>query len=377
MKSRERILNTFSGERTDRIPVSPFIWLNYINEILEKNYSLDDEIIDVKLHGIYRDLGFDSMIRTCTMDMISPVIATSGDWRVSTEELASGGNKRSVITTIRTPERELRGVVKHDRVNAFTEVSAETEHFIKDEEDFACFLKYQPPVPDFDCSRVSRTKEKLGDDGVVAPWLPSIFNTLSRLRKLDDLICDALVNQDFFFAMMEYYCERTVRAAIQLARVSDIVTYEGNIANGSMVGPDYFIKYLLPYEKRVIDAIKANGAYVLFHNCGDCDSMFGAYNLLGIDALETLTPPPFGDADVDHAIRILDQDMTILGNIDQIEFLRTAKSREVHDRAKELILKFKKRGKFILATSDYLSNGTPHENLKELLEAAIQYGSYE
>lgn len=373
---RQRILDTFRGEKTDRIPVSPFIWLSYVNQFHKSNYQLRDEAVDLKLHEVYRHFGMDSMVRTCTFDLVSPNIAVSGEWQVAVREEATGFNKRTVTTTIRTPERELREIKVFERISQYSEIEAEAEHFIKDEDDFRQFVKYQPAVPQFDCSRIARTKAAIGSEGVVAPWLPSIFNTLSRLRKLDSLICDAIADPDFFNDMMEYYCIRTVQAARQLAAVADIITFEGNIANGSIAGPDYFESYLLPFERRVTEAIRSAGAYVLFHNCGDINNMFEVYNKLGINALETLTPPPYGNADIHHALATLDKDIVILGNIDQIDFLNQAKPEEVEERVADLVRTCKGRGRFILATSDYLEEGTPEKNIRALVNAAVEYGKY-
>lgn len=376
ISSRQRILDTFHGVKTDRIPVSPFIWLSYVNEFYETDYKLSDEIVDQKVHEIYKHFGFDSMVRTCTLDMVSPTIASSDDWQVSIREETKGNDKRTVTTTIKTPERELRSVETFERFNKYQEISAETEHFIKDEADFRQFAKYQPKVPQIDCSRVTRIKAAVGSEGVVAPWLPSIFNTLSRLRKLDDLICDAITDPMFFKDMMEYYCLRTIEAANQLSIVSDIVTYEGNIANGSMTGPAYFEEYLLQYEKQVVEAIQSAGALVLFHNCGDINNMYDVYNELGIDALETLTPPPFGNADIYKALDVLNKNIVIVGNIDQIDFLKKANPEDIIKRVANLVEICKKRGRFILATSDYLETGTPEENIKALEKAVSQYGNY-
>jgi len=57
-------------------------------------------------------------------------------------------------------------------------------------------------------------------------------------------------------------------------------------------------------------------------------------------------------------------------------FLKNASAEEVKDRVKKLLCKVKPRGNFILGTSDYLSEGTPYENIKALIEAGYEYGSY-
>ena len=45
------------------------------------------------------------------------------------------------------------------------------------------------------------------------------------------------------------------------------------------------------------------------------------YNQLDIDVWGYLTPPPFGDVDLDKALQVIRPDLVLRGNIDQVEFL--------------------------------------------------------
>ncbi len=376
MNSRRRILSVFEGRKPDRIPVSPFIWVNFVNAFCGTRLSLDAEELDERLFDVYRSLGFDTMLRSCHPPGLHSIgEQDSKNWSVSEREEKTGERQRRVTTTIRTPERELRQVKEYKRVTDYDEISAETEWFIKDREDFLQFVKYQPPLSVRDDGRIRRAKELLGEDGVTAPWLPSVFNTVSRLRRLDDLLADAYDEPEFYDEMMSWFLRRQIPQGRLLARAgADIVTYEGNIANGSLAGPAFFREHVLPYERKGVAAIREAGAYVLYHNCGDTNSMYEVYNELGISALETLTPPPYGDADIRRAMEALDRDMALLGNIDQIDFLMTADPETVRERVRALLEAVKERGRFILATSDYLTENTPVANLAAMRDACVEFG---
>jgi uroporphyrinogen decarboxylase len=378
LTKRERLLRTFRGIEIDRIAVSPFIWISFTNEFCNANMSATDEDLDEKLIEVYNYFDFDIMHRTCTIwDMFSQQFLDNKNWRVSIQEEKISNEKRKLITTIKTPEAELREIKEFQKVSKYDEISAETEHFIKSEEDFIQFIKYQPPVPQYDCSRIKRTRDMLGNDGITAPWVSGVFNTLSRLRKLDDLIMDAYTDPDFFRDMIDYFTQRQIKACIQVAEAgADVITIEGNIANGTMVGPRYFKENIMTYEYRIIKAIQAKGSFTLYHNCGDSNSMLSTYNLMGFDALESLTEKPFGDVDIDYAFSILDKNMTLIGNIDQIEFLKSASRDDIRGKVKSLLDRAKNRGRFILSTSDYISEGTPYENIKAFCEAGIEFGGH-
>jgi uroporphyrinogen-III decarboxylase len=122
--------------------------------------------------------------------------------------------------------------------------------------------------------------------------------------------------------------------------------------------------------------VKELGAYYLYHNCGDAASLLDQYSKIHMDIYESLTQPPYGDTVLEEALAKIDRSITLCGNIDQIEFLKKATPAEVSDKVKRVLELAKKRGNFILGTTDYFSEGTPHENIKAMAEAALEYGVY-
>ena len=65
MKARERILRSIRCLEVDRRPVSPFIWVNFVNWFFSSGYRLSDEALDERLFYIYRYFAFDPIVRTC------------------------------------------------------------------------------------------------------------------------------------------------------------------------------------------------------------------------------------------------------------------------------------------------------------------------
>lgn len=375
LSNRKRLLRTFKGQEIDRFAVSPFIYVNFANEFHKMNISLANEAIDEKIADIYRFFGFDTMLRSCTiLDIFNLAYLDSKNWHVTVNEAIIDHKKRILTTIIKTPEREMREIKEFVKISECDEISAEIEHLIKDEEDFKQFVKYQPEVPKYNCTRIKRAKDIIGDEGIVAPWVSGVFNTLSRLRKVDDLVLDAYTDHKFYSSMMEYFTLRLIEICSQVAEAgADVITFEGNIANGTLTGPNYFAKNILSYESRIISAIKEKGSYVLYHNCGDSNNMFEVYNKLGFDALESLTEKPYGDTELENALKILNKDIVLIGNIDQIDFLKNSSEDLITTRVKRLLNSVKTRGRFVLATSDYLSEGTPYENIHAFCKAGKEF----
>ena len=154
------IKKTLNGEKTDRIPVAPFIHINYVDEFFLKHDS--DPV--TKTIEVYDYFGFDIIFRNSTADYLNEEYCDSRDWRVAKNEVETiQGVERTVETIIKTPEKELRQIQEYRLVSEYETVMAPTEYFIKNDDDFIQFIKYQPPVPEYDFSDTVRAREILGE----------------------------------------------------------------------------------------------------------------------------------------------------------------------------------------------------------------------
>jgi uroporphyrinogen-III decarboxylase len=188
---------------------------------------------------------------------------------------------------------------------------------------------------------------------------------------------DAMLNTSFYSRMMEYFLERNKQMIMQYIEAGvDAFSYAGNIASGKLIGTDFFQAYVMPYEKQLIDFIKSKGVYVQYHNCDYGMKLLPAYKDLGMNVYESMTPPPFGDTMLEKALEIMPESITLSGNIDQIEFLKTATKSQIGQQVKNVLEQAKRRGNFILSTTDYLAENKPYENILILAQMGEKYGIY-
>jgi uroporphyrinogen decarboxylase len=240
-------------------------------------------------------------------------------------------------------------------------------------------MKYQPPVGNVETSPIQGARKALGEDGVVAPWMQGAFNHAAFFfRPPDELMLDALTRPDFYHRLMSYYQARNKQIARQcLEAGADVMSYGANIASGKMVSAAFFGEFIAPYERDLIESIQSNGGRVLFHNCGYARHLLSEYRELGMRAYESLTPPPYGDTPLAEAVDILGGVCTLSGNIDQIDFLQRADPSEIRERVREAIDMVRGRAAFILATTDYLHEDTPHANIQAFADAGREFGGTE
>ncbi|MCL4378629.1 MAG: hypothetical protein M1409_09715 [Actinobacteria bacterium] len=390
MTGRERILKTFKKEKVDRIPVFPWIWKNFVYEFFkippeEQKWGSDNEYIIEKEIEVLDYFGFDIYSRLMTPWHMFLVEKSSNDgkWIVESE-LKNKNGSDTLITTIRTPEKKLTQIKNFTQISKYTKVEAFLEHYIKDKDDFNQFLKYQPSFEDAvfphyetDFNNISKAKKFIGEKGVLGVSIfGGAFNILNYFRNIDQIMMDPFIDASFYKEMIMFFSRRLIGVYKKFAEFGvDVIEYGGNLANGS-VGPKFYEEFVLPFENDLNEVIHSLGIMALMHNCGDAMAIIHLYNKLEIDALGYLAPPPYGDVDFDKALGILNKNITLLGNIDQINFMMKSTPEQVKEKVKDILEKAKKRGNFILSTTDFLFDNTPYENIKAFCDAGHEYGIY-
>jgi uroporphyrinogen decarboxylase len=381
LTGRQFLTRVMQREAVDRVPIAPFLYYNAVYEMFGYEPRIDgffdpDDFDPVEKYVEYCGrFGFDILHTLGSAKDPYRLIRPGPDWDVRIDDVGDENSRRQTIS-IRTPGGNLRQTENVKRSSRHLIVSAIDEYLIKSKEDFELVRKYAPPADDLDCSLVVRARRAVGDRGLVAPCTHGVFNTLNMFRKLDNVMMDPLVDEGWYREMAEYFLEFLIVQARQLVAAGvDVIEIGGNLAT-SQVGPKFFERYVLDYEKRLIAAIHELGPWTIYHNCGDAAKIMHLYNQLETDVWGYLTPPPFGDVNLDEALRVIRPDMILRGNIDQVDFMVKASASEVRERVRGVLEKVKPRGNFILSTTDFFFDGTPYANIDAFTAAGREFGVY-
>ena len=367
---RERLLRVFHQQEVDRVPVSPFIHVNYVKEFFETH----DVDWVVRTPEVYRYFGFDLIHRNCSI-AYDPFGLESKEWTREVTHQADGRDD-TTTTVIHTPRGELRC---RDALRWVYEFDAEVspiEFAVKSESDLELFRLFQPQIEEVDVSDILRAKEAVGDSGVIAPWIQGAFNLVAfYYRKLDDLLVDAMLKPQFYRSMMEYFVGRYKGFIQQLVDAGvDVLSYGANVANGKLIGAEFYKQQIWPYEKDLISFIQEQGVAVLFHNCGYARNLIPLYSTLGLRAYESLTPSPYGDTVLESAVETFGFNTTLVGGIDQLDLLRKGSIEEIDDTVKTVLDTVRGRSHFILGTTDYFNENTPKNKIRALADSGRRYG---
>ncbi len=380
MTPRERLTLTLQGKKADRIPVSPFLWYNNMFEMfgytpeIDTNYAPPDFDIVSKWVEYCDFFGFDVMFAGGFLfDRFVP--GTAANWDVTIKKEGDSDSQRRT-TTVRTPAGPLSQVMNFKRSESHLIVLAVEKYIIETREDFEIFRAYAPPAEYVDCGVIARAREVVGDKGLVNLATFGAFNTLNMFRKLESMMMDPMIDEGFYREMMKWVTAWNIELLKKVVHAgADSIELGGNLVT-SGAGPGFFKSFDLEYENALGRQIHRDGAFVVYHNCGDAQKIMHLYNDLEIDCWGYLTGLPFGDVVLDDALRIIRPGMALRGNIDQVEFLRKATPGEVRERVRALMEKVKPRGNWILSTSDFFFDGNSYENIHAFAQAGRDFGRY-
>lgn len=371
LNSRQRLLSVLDGKIPDRVPVVAFVDGIFMQHYLGR--PVDDLCADVV--PFCRSLGFDAMIRIYCEDVAE---WETSDWRLSTEAFGASGAQRH-IKRIETPGGELRQVTVVRQTQPGLYQTHTEEHLVKTRHDLALMERYRVIRPPVDTAPLERAVASIGDDGIIVTYGGGAAHTGAALylRGLDRLTLDAIDDPAFYEGLLNWAIEYESGLLDTLEEIEpDLCQLGGLRAQGNFVGPEFYRKHILSYDRRYIKEVQRRRLKTVYHNCGYSRTLLDLYTQLGTDAFETFPPPPVGDGNVTLVKQKLGGTTVLLGNIDQVCLLREGSPEQVYEVTRETVLAGKEGGKYILMTADEVFPDTPIDNLRAMAQAGIDHGWY-
>ena len=380
MTSRERLLTTLRGGIADRVPVAPFVQEEYLSYYYPHKQSVD-RVVDAT--ELANELDFDLMAKHRGLESPHWFRRSRPGWELRRSQFISNGfeHRRLEIVTPKCVflKEEAR---PYSGAGSAGGAFMPTKHLLNDRAEMERFFELAPPLADEDRQEMRETvsiwKKILGERGVLTPWgFAGVFNFAAELIGMENLYIAPYEEEELYrhimgciSVSMSEYNQALVEAGV------DCVGIQGHMAGGRTTGSDFFREFVQPYEQKMIDAIHAAGGFSVYHNCGFARTLYENYRELGMTVWETISEQPRGDNRLAEAKEILGDRICLLGNLDQVNFLKTATPQEVAERTRASVRTGKPNGRFIFSTSDYLEIGTPRENVVAMIEAAKDEGRY-
>ncbi|MCJ7680463.1 MAG: hypothetical protein MUP70_07050, partial [Candidatus Aminicenantes bacterium] len=326
MTSRERLLLALNGEKPDRLPASVHQWQPYhMDKHMEGRSDLEAfEAVGLDAQIQY----FEKMDQFWVADADFTRLSTS-TWRDTVEIISGAPDNRIVHHTIQTPGGMLTYKTAGDRKTTWI-----TEYLIKREDDIRLLEKYMP-VPRLSLGPIQDKYDEIGDRGILRGFVwgdqAGCWQHAACLYPIQDLILATFERPDWVHAVLQVLLEKKLKfiESMKGARF-DLIETGGGSASSSLISPDLFREFCLPYDRMIHDALHNLGFRITYHLCG---GSLGLEELVvdnGTDVFETLAPPSVGGNQEPWEFkRKTAGRLSLIGGLDQSNTLTTGTERHI------------------------------------------------
>lgn len=210
-----------------------------------------------------------------------------------------------------------------------------------------------------------RVVEAIGQEvWVVACFDQYPFSLAAALMGINEIMLRLTDDRPWVEALMERCLEYGAAYARALSAAGADMLSGGDSPAG-LIGPRMYREVALPFEKRLIAAIKATTPKpVSLHICGDARPILADMASSGADVLEI-----DHQVDLAQACRLVGPDIVLWGNLDPVGVLAHGSVAQVARAAREAVAAVAACGhrRFVLSSGCTLAMETPAANLEALL----------
>ena len=318
MTSRERLLTAMTMGTPDRVPVAPFGL-----GLIPTDSPLAEELIE-------------------KTDIIIPV-SGGGDPFLGKREVHSETKDNITTVTIPTPKGDLI-----QRTKRTEKTAAPIEFCFKSEADVEKFLSLPYESPDVDLSSFHSWRDRVGDRGLVMVGVPDGI-CLPAIYYSPEMFCLAWADSPDILTELTRLGTCRVNDFVQrlCEAGADAFRIIGGEYASVQLGPRAFNELCRDTDREMVDVMRSHGAISYYHNHGKVMSYLPDLAAIGIDALDPLEAPPWGDVDLAEARRTLGDSVCMVGNLDDMEVLDSLDEATVRHIARERLAAAGKKG-FVL-----------------------------
>ncbi len=325
MNSFERYIKTIKGEPVDHLARIPIV-MQFAAEYIDSNYGKFASDYNVLVEAniqCAKDFGFDQ------------------------------------LSAISDPYRETQGFGAEIKILE-NDVPRCMALLLKDK-NLSILKKPNPYISERMFDRIKAIKlykEKCGGEYSIMGWVEGPAAEAADLYGISEFLLDIIMDPEFSEELLDICTETAIEfAKAQLEAGADTIGIGDAIA--SQISPELYETYILPREKKIVDAIKNMGGFVRLHICGNITHLLPGISTLDIDILDIDYP-----VNMKEAREILGPNIVLSGNIDPVSGVKDGTPKSI---ANTISSTYKEVGNpFMVCAGCEIPSRTPNENLISL-----------
>jgi len=205
-------------------------------------------------------------------------------------------------------------------------------------------------------------RSKVGGQLLIEGWIEGPCAEAADLRGINRLMLDFYDDPPFVRALFDFvldlglrFARAQVEAGVDLIGVGD--------AAASLVGPQIYQDFVLPYERKLVAGLHAMGTRVRLHICGNTKAILPWIGTLGCEMVDLDWMVPLS-----RAREAMGPSQVLAGNLDPVKVLRNGTPESVAAAIAEC---HRQAGAaYIVGAGCEVPRDTPAENLRALRDYA-------
>ena len=324
MTGKERIQAVLNGQPCDRTPVTPIFmaWAAHYIGASYRDFYLDGDILVNSQYAV---------TKAFNLDQISVI---SDPWR----EASDYGLEFDY------PNENSVGKPKGYLINSREDIKK-----------LKIDLEHSPRMKQRIYS-VQKMRHLVSDECSVLGWVEGPIAEYADLRGLENALLDLTIDPQLFVETAQILTETAIDFAVAQIRAGADMVAAGDAA-ASLIGPKLYKEYVLPFEKKLFDAIHNEGAFAKLHICGNISNMLEEMAKSGADVIDVDWMVSLAEAR-----KIVGPDIILCGNIDPSAVILQGTPQDVANAAQRCILDAGSR--FFLMPGCEIPQHTPEENIR-------------
>lgn len=214
-------------------------------------------------------------------------------------------------------------------------------------------------------------KKKIGDAYSIHGEITSPFDYYLDLLGYENALMGLIEVPEKAHAILGHFTKLVKGCAEGMCSTGiDAIKVSSPFAGSTFISPDFYAKFVLPYEGEIARAVRAQNVDIYTHTCGSINDRLEMMFDAGVSGIECLDPEPLGNVELEDAFERIGKRGFIKGNVDSVNILLFGTEEEILKDARRRIVLGKQHGGFILSTACSIAPAAKRECI-QLLRTAI------
>lgn len=233
-------------------------------------------------------------------------------------------------------------------------------------------------IPPYFLRTLDLVRAKAGDAIAIHGEVFSPFTHFLELFGYQQALLHLLSDPAKALALLDRLAGASVAWAVAQAQHGvDAVLISSAFAGGSFLSRRMYQTFVLPFERRVTEAVRAAGTFVYTHTCGRTGDRLDLMLQTGAQGIDALDPPPLGNTELAAAKAQVGDRLFLKGNMDPVTLLNAKEPGEVIAHAADRMGAGMPGGGYILSTACSVPPRVEPWKLELLTPLAEEIGRYE